>query len=332
MANRPAASLELREGDHQLLLAMTRSPTVQAGLAQRARILLLAAEGQSNTAIADKVGVSRPTVLVWRQRYVEAGLDGLADRSRPGRSPQVSAADVLTATLRPPPRLLGVTHWSSRLLGEDLGVGRGTVVRAWHSYGVQPVRGGFRFAVTPTLAGRVVAVLALRVGPPESFVLLDVREPSRVGDRSDDSAVAAALPDLRTALQQPVPPESDDPGGALLELLDDVNRARASWPTASRLHLVADGTGPVSLPALREALAVRSRISVHTVREPGRWPGLAAAFLAMAAHRQDGPSAVASFEDLRRRLGPADAFAWCHQVRRGGAGWSAAAAAYSSVK
>src|SRR6478752_9354951 len=126
MANRPAAPLELRDGDHPRLTAMTRSPTVRAGLAQRARILLLAAEGLSNTEIADKVGVSRPTVLVWRERYAEDGIDGLDDRSRPGRRPQASALDVLQALLAAPPRRLGVTHWSSRVLGDELGVGRGT--------------------------------------------------------------------------------------------------------------------------------------------------------------------------------------------------------------
>src|SRR3954471_3865994 len=99
MANRPAAPLELAEGDRPQLVAMTRSPTVRAGLAQRARILLLAAEGLSNTEIADKVGVSRPTVLVWRERYAEDGLDGLVDRSRPGREPRASAPDVLRASL-----------------------------------------------------------------------------------------------------------------------------------------------------------------------------------------------------------------------------------------
>src|SRR4051794_11355630 len=188
MANRPAAALELREGDQPRLAAMTRSPTVRAGLAQRARILLLAAEGVSNTEIADKVGVSRPTVLVWRQRYVDHGIDGLGDRSRPGRRPQASAPDVLRASLAAPPRRLAVSHWSSRLLGDELGVGRGTVARAWHGYGLQPVRGGYRLAVTPVLTGRVISVLALRLASPESFAVLDVREPSRAGDRSDDSA------------------------------------------------------------------------------------------------------------------------------------------------
>src|SRR3954464_8075220 len=69
MANRPAPGLVLHEGDRERLQALIRSSTAPAGLVQRARIVLLAADGESNTAIADKVGVSRPTVLSWRERY-----------------------------------------------------------------------------------------------------------------------------------------------------------------------------------------------------------------------------------------------------------------------
>lgn len=320
MANRPAAPLELREGDHPLLAAMTRSPTVRAGLAQRARILLLAADGLSNTEIADKVGVSRPTVLVWRERYVEDGIDGLTDRSRPGRQPKASARDVLSASLVPPPRRLGATHWSSRLLGDELGIGRGTVVRAWHRYGLQPVRGGYRFSVTPALTGRVVTVLALRLGPPECFAVLDVREPSRVADRSDDSAADDALRSLEAALVGELPPAPADTASALLGFLDEVNRSRAHWPTASRLHLVTDGRGPVSLSALREALAVRSRISVHTAREPARWPDMVGAWLAMAAYGDVDPGALgADVERVRRGLAAGEVFAWSHGARSSGA-------------
>ncbi|WP_081795258.1 helix-turn-helix domain-containing protein [Nocardioides sp. URHA0020] len=316
MANRPATRLELRPGDQPRLAAMTRSPTVRAGLAQRARILLLAAEGLSNTEIADKVGVSRPTVLVWRQRYVERGIDGLSDRSRPGRQPHASAPDVLHASLAVPPRRLGVTHWSSRVLGDELGIGRGTVVRAWHAYGIQPVRGGYRFAVTPPLTGRVVTVLALRLGMPESFAVLDVREPSRAGDRSDDSAADDALRDLATALRRDVPAAPLDPAGALLGFLDELNRARLQWPTASRLHLVTDGRGPVGLPALREALAVRSRVAVHTARDLARWPDMLAAWLAMAAYGDADPAAlVAAVERVRAGLAAGEVFTWLHAAR-----------------
>ena len=75
----------LREGDREVLVRLTRATSGRAGLAQRARIVLLAAEGASNTRIAEMVGVSRPTVLDWRGRYAREGLAGLEDDPRSGR-------------------------------------------------------------------------------------------------------------------------------------------------------------------------------------------------------------------------------------------------------
>ena len=76
MANRAAAALGLREGDREVLARLMRATSGRAGLAQRARIVLLAAEGASNTAIAERVGVSRPTVIGWRSRYRRQGHHG----------------------------------------------------------------------------------------------------------------------------------------------------------------------------------------------------------------------------------------------------------------
>ena len=77
----------------------------------------LAAEGAPNVEIARLVGVSRPTVNTWRARYAEQGLAGLADVKRPGRKRLIDQRRIVAETLRPPPASLGVTHWSSRLLG-----------------------------------------------------------------------------------------------------------------------------------------------------------------------------------------------------------------------
>jgi transposase-like protein len=109
-------------------------------LAQRARIVLLAAEGLTNTDIATRVGVSRPTVTGWRQRYVRSGIGGLSDQARSGRPRTVDHRKIVAATLKPPPKKLGVTHWSSRLLAKHLKIGDATVARAWREYGVAPWR------------------------------------------------------------------------------------------------------------------------------------------------------------------------------------------------
>ena len=81
-----------------------RSLTVPAAVAQRARIVLLAADGEANYVIAERVGVSRPTVNVWRARYVDQGLAGLSDEARPGRPRTVDRARIITATLTAPPK------------------------------------------------------------------------------------------------------------------------------------------------------------------------------------------------------------------------------------
>jgi hypothetical protein len=102
-----AQPLGLRPGDRELLESWTRSSSIRAGLAQRARIVLLAADGISNTEIADRVGVSRPTVIGWRDRYVSSGVRGLEDERRSGRPRTVDRANILAATLTPPPAELG---------------------------------------------------------------------------------------------------------------------------------------------------------------------------------------------------------------------------------
>jgi transposase len=154
---------------------------MRAGLAQRARIVLLAGEGQSNTEIAIRVGVSRPTVIHWRDRYAEGGLRALEDRKRSGRPRRVDEAEVVVATLTPPPQRLGVTHWSSRLLGAELGVGFATVARIWRSWDLQPWRvETFKFSTDPELEAKVRDVVGLYVNPPENAVVLCLDEKSQV--------------------------------------------------------------------------------------------------------------------------------------------------------
>src|SRR5688500_1456547 len=125
-----APVLLLRVGDHERLTGLVRSGSVRAALAQRARIVLLASEGVRNAEIAERVGVSRPTVNRWRARYVEAGVDGLADEDRPGRPKVVDPRRIVAATLMPPPARRGGTHWASRLPAAGLEVTHGATRQA----------------------------------------------------------------------------------------------------------------------------------------------------------------------------------------------------------
>jgi len=151
-----AARLEVRGKDKATLRRWVRSTAIPAGLARRARIVLLAGEGVPNTEIARRVGVSRPTVIGWRERYLEGGTAALDDRPRPGRAKQVDEAAVVVAALEKPPSRLGVTHWSCRLLGRELGLGHATIARVWAKWDLQPWRvETFKFSTDPELEAKV---------------------------------------------------------------------------------------------------------------------------------------------------------------------------------
>ncbi len=171
----------LRDGDRVELERRTRSASVPASAAKRARIVLLAADGVANARIAELSGVSANTVLTWRGRYAERGLRGLGDLPRSGRPRRLDHRAIVTETLRPPPKKLGVTHWSTRLLADRLKISHKSVARAWSSYGIKPWKAeSFRFSTDPELVGKVTDLCGLYLAPPENAIVLCVDEKSQI--------------------------------------------------------------------------------------------------------------------------------------------------------
>lgn len=179
-----AQALELRGEDRIRLDSLVRSSSVRAGLATRARIVLLAADGVPNTEIAARTGSSRPTVLKWRGRYVESGIDGLADEPRPGREPVIDEVSVLAETLADkgkPPQHLGASHWSSRLMADRLGISFASVARIWRKWNIQPHRvETFKFSTDPQLEVKLRDVVGLYLDPPAGAVVVSVDEKSQI--------------------------------------------------------------------------------------------------------------------------------------------------------
>lgn len=136
-----AAALRVTADDLVRLRRWAAATQVPAVVAQLARLLLLAREGVTNTQMAERLEISRPTVIAWRKRYAREGLSAqLTDRHRRGRPQTVrrpGRAEILAATLSPPPEALGVTHWSSRLLAKELGVSHSTVATPQHGFALR---------------------------------------------------------------------------------------------------------------------------------------------------------------------------------------------------
>jgi len=160
-------AVEVASRDRAVLEGWLRSPCVQAGLAQRARIVLLAADGVGTGEIVHRVGVSKPAVIRWKRRYAAEGLAGLDDRPKSGRPARIDPMTIVLATLEPPPERLGVTHWSSRLLAKQLGVSDFTVSTTWKKWGLQPWRSQtFKFSTDRQLEAKIRDVVGLYLNPP----------------------------------------------------------------------------------------------------------------------------------------------------------------------
>ncbi len=147
---------------------MRRRKTAQA-LAMRARIVLACAEaGATNRAVAEVLGVSRPTVAIWRKRFAERGSDGLLDEPRPGAprritDEQVERAVVTTLESAPP----NATHWSTRSLAQAVGLSQSAVVRIWHAFALQPHRSEtFKLSRDPLFVDKVRDIVGLHMAPP----------------------------------------------------------------------------------------------------------------------------------------------------------------------
>jgi len=151
-------------------------------VAMRARIVLRAATGESNSRIARQLSVSRPMVIMWRQRFASGGPAALTEvRPGRGRKPMISAAKVkaiVAATTQTTPP--GETHWSCRTMAKAQGVSPATVQRIWDAHGLQPHRTkAFKLSNDPLFTEKLTDVVGLYLNPPEKALVLCVDEKSQ---------------------------------------------------------------------------------------------------------------------------------------------------------
>src|SRR5271167_2147519 len=189
--------VEVPPRDREVLASWVRSPSIRAGLAQRARIVLLAADGIGTNEIVRRTGVSKPTVILWKKRYAAEGTGGLEDRPKPGKPRVTDDVAVVLATLEPPPERLGVTHWSSRLLAAELGLSNVKVAKVWQEYGLKPWRREtFKFSTDPQLEAKIRDVTGLYLNPPDKAVVPCVDEKSQVQALERTAAVLPLRPGI----------------------------------------------------------------------------------------------------------------------------------------
>ncbi|MDE0224804.1 MAG: IS630 family transposase [Gammaproteobacteria bacterium] len=179
---RPATPIVLDDQQRSDLTAVARSRTLPHQLVRRAQIVLACADGEPGAAVARRLEVNKNTVVKWRKRYAEYGIEGLHDELRPGRPRSHDddrVAEVINAALRTRPA--HGTQWSVRAMEEHTGVSKSTVQRWFELFGVQPHRQrGFRLSNDPFFVEKVRDIAGLYLNPPDKAVVLCVDEKSQI--------------------------------------------------------------------------------------------------------------------------------------------------------
>ena len=181
--SRTAAPITLTAEEAAALETWTRARSMPLRVVERARIIRMAAEGKQNRDIAEELGVSRPTVQLWRQRFLALRLSGLEkDAPRPGRIPRISAKKiraVVEATLHSTPPQ--ATHWSTRSMAAAQGLSEATIRRIWKQHNLKPhlIR-SFKLSRDKNFFDKLSDVVGLYLNPPDKSIVFCVDEKSQI--------------------------------------------------------------------------------------------------------------------------------------------------------
>jgi transposase len=178
-----AVSIFLSVAEREELESLVRRRSTGQATALRARMILMAAEGATNTVIAERLGIgSQHTVGRWRKRFASGRVDGLFDESRPG-APRTIGDDEIAETIRRTLETMpaDATHWSLRSMAKTVGLAPSTIHRIWKAFGLQPHRTDtFKLSTDPLFVEKVRDVVGLYLNPPERAVVLCVDEKSQI--------------------------------------------------------------------------------------------------------------------------------------------------------
>jgi transposase len=238
------------------------------------------------------------------------------DRPRSGRPRQVSTAEIVVRTLEGPPAELGVTHWSSRLLAKELGIGNATVARAWRDWDIQPWRvESFKFSTDPQLEAKVHDVVGLYLNPPENAIVLCIDERSQIQALDRTAPVLPVLPGvpekqthdyvrngtttLFAALEVATGKVVDAclPRHRHQEFLRFLKQVATAHPRRT-LHIVCDNYGTHKHPKVKAWLARNKRVTLYFTPTSGSWLNMVEIFFGIITHQAIRRGTFTSVPDL----------------------------------
>jgi len=286
---RVAPKVVLTETERTELAKLVRSKLTSVRLAQRARIVLLGADGMQNADIAAKLGIGRVQVSRWRSRYAKLRFAGI-ERDLPRGAPpvKVDVARLVRLTTQSTPK--AATHWSTRTMAAQLGVSAASVSRHWRANGLKPhlVR-GFKVSRDPLFVEKLEDIVALYMSPPEHALVLCCDEKSQV-QALDRTQPGLPIKKGRAAtMTHDYKRNGTTTLFAALNVLDGKvigqchkRHRNTEWlkflrkidretPKHKTLHLIVDNYATHKHPAVREWLAKHPRFVMHFTPTSASW-------------------------------------------------------------
>lgn len=319
---RPRQPLTVTDEEREVLERWSRRPKSPHSIAQRARIVLLAADDMSNKDVAAKVGVNPATVLKWRKRFLERRLDGLIDEPRPGAPRSIGDDEVeavVVRTLEETPA--DATHWSTRDLAKKVGMSPSSVGRIWRAFGLKPwLTDSFKLSSDPQFVDKVRDVVGIYMNPPDNAVVLCVDEktsiqaldrtqpslpmrPGQVERRTHDykrHGVTDLFAALNVATGQII--HQTRPQHRAIEFRKFLDLIDANVPEDLAVHVVLDNASTHKTPAIHKWLLQHPRFTFHFTPTSSSWLNLVERWFAELTRKKLQRSAHRSIKELTADL------------------------------
>jgi len=315
---RPKTALVLSEDERIQVSSLTKSRTLPHAIVARAKVVLWAAEGDSNTEIANRLQWTNATVGKWRRRFIERRLPGLYDELRPGRPRSIEdeqVAALLKRTLSREPK--AGTHWTVREAAQESGISKSTVHRLFQAFAVQPHRTRtFKLSTDPFFIEKVRDIVGLYLNPPDHALVLCVDEKSQIQAlnrtqpvlpmglgyvegvthdyvRHGTTTLFAAL-DIATGtvFTECKPRHRHQEFLAFLRRLDDC------IPSELDVHLIVDNYATHKHPKVRTWLAQRPRYQIHYTPTYSSWLNQVERWFALITQRAIRRGSFRSVKEL----------------------------------
>jgi transposase len=317
-----ARTIRLRSGDRETLEQWIRSRTTPQRQVERAQILLGAAVGLSGHALSEQLGISRPTIQRWLDRYEKGGIAALDDRPRSGRPRKITPAveeEVVRRTLEEKAPM--GTHWSTRLMAKETGLHATQISRIWRAHGLRPHRiETFKLSKDTRFIEKLRDVVGLYVAPPERAIVFSFDEKSQIQalDRTQPGLplkkgrAGTMTHDYKRHGTTTLFAALDVASGEVIhecmprhrhqEFLRFLKKVEKTTDKELDLHIILDNYATHKHPTVKAWLEKNPRVHFHFVPTSSSWLNLVERLFSELTERQIRRLAVSSVAELEAAI------------------------------